>query len=226
MKINVCNQIYEVIVEHKAIKHVYLRVVDEQTLKVTCSPKVSHDYILAFLQSKQDWILQAMKKREQLQHSTKFHIINQTIYYLGECYSIIYEQKDKKKLWFNNDLYYVQLPNGSSEDALRLFYRYHEKDLVKIIDELRVKWDCVMDEYHLPHPTIRVKYLTGRHGQCTHRKNEIVLSTRMIHFSKECIDAVLWHEYCHLVVPNHSKRFYDLVLMHMPNYNQLKDQIK
>jgi len=36
----------------------------------------------------------------------------------------------------------------------------------------------------------------------------------------QCLDYVLLHEYAHLLVPNHSKKFYDLVGSFMPDYRE------
>lgn len=40
--------------------------------------------------------------------------------------------------------------------------------------------------------------------------------------SAGCVDSVLWHEYAHLIVPNHSQRFYSVILHHMPDYEVRK----
>ena len=42
----------------------------------------------------------------------------------------------------------------------------------------------------------------------------------------EAIDAVIVHELCHIIHPNHSKDFYKLVESYIPNYKQLDKYLK
>ncbi|HCK88937.1 MAG TPA: M48 family peptidase, partial [Erysipelotrichaceae bacterium] len=37
---------------------------------------------------------------------------------------------------------------------------------------------------------------------------------------------VLLHEYAHLLVPNHSKAFYDIVRKYMPEWKTYSDMLK
>ncbi|MPN62224.1 hypothetical protein SDC9_209971 [bioreactor metagenome] len=95
--------------------------------------------------------------------------------------------------------------------------------LMKILEIQRTRWDRVIEMYHINKlPTIKIKSLTSKWGSCLVEKAEITMNLKLIHYPLQCIDYVLWHEYVHLVVPNHSKRFYDLVEYHMPEYKNAK----
>ncbi len=67
-------------------------------------------------------------------------------------------------------------------------------------------------------------------GSATLCKNlidvKINLSTRLIHFSLECVDYVVFHELCHLIFQNHSKEFYSLQEYFVPNYKIIKDYLQ
>ena len=50
-----------------------------------------------------------------------------------------------------------------------------------------------------------------RWGSCTHEDRTIRISDRLIPMPSWVIDYVLVHELAHLIEPNHSKRFHELV---------------
>ena len=50
-----------------------------------------------------------------------------------------------------------------------------------------------------------------RWGSCTHQDRTIRISDRMIAMPSWVIDYVLVHELAHLIEPNHSKKFHELV---------------
>ena len=43
---------------------------------------------------------------------------------------------------------------------------------------------------------------------------------------EEAIDAIIVHELCHIVHPNHSKYFYNLVETYIPNYKEIDKYLK
>lgn len=40
------------------------------------------------------------------------------------------------------------------------------------------------------------------------------------------VDAIIVHELCHIIHPNHSKDFYDLVKKYIPNYDNIDKWLK
>lgn len=67
--------------------------------------------------------------------------------------------------------------------------------------------------------TVRLKYNSSNWGSCSSKRN-INLSTRLLFAPPAVIDYVIIHELAHLVHPNHSPRFWQLVARIMPDYKQ------
>lgn len=63
-------------------------------------------------------------------------------------------------------------------------------------------------------------------GSCNHHKGYINVSLRLLLAPKAVVDAVLVHELCHLVHPNHSKSFWSLVYQIFPEYKQANQWLK
>ena len=59
-----------------------------------------------------------------------------------------------------------------------------------------------------------------------HQDGSIRLNWRLIHFKLNVIDYVVAHELSHLRVMDHSPRFWDTVESVMPDYQQLRRQLK
>ena len=60
-------------------------------------------------------------------------------------------------------------------------------------------------------------------GSCHPRTKKIFLNWQIIMAPIEVIDYVIVHELCHLLVANHSKRFWSKVARFKPDY---KEQIR
>ena len=72
---------------------------------------------------------------------------------------------------------------------------------------------------------ITIKQIKYAWGSCSSKKN-ITLNLELIKYSQETIRYVILHELCHIKYMNHSKDFWNLVEKYMPNYKQVKKEIK
>ena len=77
-------------------------------------------------------------------------------------------------------------------------------------------------EFNLPLPTLLVRQMRSRWGSCTPRTGRIRLSPELVRAAPGCLDYVLLHECCHLLVPDHSARFYALQQRLLPAWRQWK----
>lgn len=72
---------------------------------------------------------------------------------------------------------------------------------------------------------ISVKETYNQWGSCSARGN-LSFALRLIKFKKEVIDYVVAHEVSHLIVKDHSKRFWKTVESICPNYKALKKSLR
>ena len=115
----------------------------------------------------------------------------------------------------------VENVKAFQERIEKTFYDYAARQLQAMILERRGEWDReICQKNHIPLPRITLKYMTSRWGSCTPASRHISISKRLIHYPVRCLDYVLLHEYAHLLVPNHSKAFYQVISEYMPDYKE------
>jgi predicted metal-dependent hydrolase len=87
---------------------------------------------------------------------------------------------------------------------------------------------ALLNAVHFPQrrfKTLRLKYANSLWGSCSN-EGSISISTRLLLAPDEVIDYVLIHELAHLLVPNHSRKFWKLVEQAMPHYKQCELWLK
>ena len=72
---------------------------------------------------------------------------------------------------------------------------------------------------------ISIRNQRTRWGSCSKRGN-LNFNHRIVGLAPELVDYVVVHELCHLAELNHSKQFWKLVEQTMPNYNELRKELK
>jgi predicted metal-dependent hydrolase len=73
-------------------------------------------------------------------------------------------------------------------------------------------------------PVVRVSRMQRRWGSCG-PNGTITLNTELVRAPKRCIDYVIIHELCHLVVPTHSSRFYALLSECLPEWKETRARL-
>ncbi|MFW6016452.1 MAG: M48 family metallopeptidase, partial [bacterium] len=74
-------------------------------------------------------------------------------------------------------------------------------------------------------PKISIKKMKTRWGSCNKKLNRINLNLKLIHQPLVCIEYVITHELIHLMHPNHSKKFYNMLEVVMPDYKSKKKML-
>ena len=215
------DKLYEIVIEKKRIKNIYLRVKDDKIL-VTCPYYVAKWQVMKFIETKKSWISKVNVKRNT---NSKLQV-GDTIFYRGkECKLVLLI--GPKSIRIDEDAIYIRTKDGSLEKSLMVFYEYGKKILLQDIYELQDKYLRILEEYgYNLEPEYSVKYLKSMWGVCYNRKNKINISARLIHFDKESLEAILWHELLHFVIPNHSKRYHEVIELYMPRYNEIVKNLK
>ena len=217
--ININGRFYKLLIIRKNISNIYLRIKDD-TLEVTCPKYLNDNEVVDFVNKKSSWIIKNTIKREIKQNNSKL-LVNEYIYYLGKKYYLtILIGKPRVLIKDNNLIIYAK--DISISEALKVFYKDGQKELLKIINDVQGRYLNIIRDYgYNLVPEYKFKLLKSAWGINYTKKNLIVINEKLIHFDKKYIEAVLWHEILHFVIPNHSKRFHEVLEYHMPNYKEL-----
>ena len=78
--------------------------------------------------------------------------------------------------------------------------------------------------FKIPFPDLWIRPMTTRWGSCT-PAGRIILNIELIKAPKDCIDYVITHELCHLLEPNHSARFWQLLGALMPDWDERRGRL-
>lgn len=116
----------------------------------------------------------------------------------------------------------------NSEDSLsweERFYRYAEPLLNAYISKVLPSY---WEQLHLKQavPTFKLRKMSSLHGVYYRLKNRITFNLKLVHLRPELIDYVVVHELAHMVIRNHSPKFYQLVATLLPDYKQRIKQLK
>ena len=67
---------------------------------------------------------------------------------------------------------------------------------------------------------VKLRKMKSEWGNCSYEKKDLTFNTYLYYMSEKFIEAIVVHEVAHIFVPNHSKKFYDLVLKYLPDYRK------
>ena len=122
----------------------------------------------------------------------------------------------------------ISYPKDLDEEAKKYNIDRGVKKLLKYNTEVFLEkkvpyWSKVTN---IPYKQFKVNDATSKFGSCIPSKKVMHFSSRLIMLPEDKIDAVIVHELCHIVYPNHSKDFYNLVREFIPNYDEINKWLK
>lgn len=205
MQYEVDNICYEVELQKKKIKNLYIRYKDGK-IYINVPFSISKYDIYKLL----DDNINAL--RRMIKHDNKK--IENT--FLGENIDIVSISNLKYPEVVNGKLYIKD--KNKIDDAM--------KQLAQPIFQDRLNYIYNLFEESIPFPTLKIRKMTSRWGVCNRRNISITLNLDLIKLNPIYLDYVIVHELCHFVHFNHSKSFWDTVSKYCPSYKLLRKSLR
>ena len=79
--------------------------------------------------------------------------------------------------------------------------------------------------YNFQFNKIFIRNQKTRWGSCSQKRN-LNFNYRIIYLPQHIIDYIIVHELCHLKEFNHSRRFWNLVALQIPNYLEIRRELR
>ena len=166
-------------------------------------------------------------------------------------YSLIYSERKTLTIQIKNGKVTVRAPYGVSREVVEKFVNKHSNWIVKNLEKSKnteEKFDALSDleieklkkdakvylkertEYFamimgLNYGRITITSAKTRFGSCSSKGN-ICYSYRLMLYPEAAREYVVVHELSHLVLMNHSKKFYSLIEKILPDYKKRRALLK
>ena len=206
MKVVINNEEVDVIIVYKNNKNLYIRVKDNK-FYVTCNKYYTIDKIKEIINNN----ITSLTKM----YNKALKVNNNTNYYLGKEYIVVYDC-NVKKLFIDNDMIFVKdkkmLENFFHNECLRIF-------------EERINIYRLLFK-NLPIFKLKVRSMKTRWGVNNQKSMSITLNSELIKKDISLIDYVVVHELCHFYEANHSKRFWLEVEKRYPYYKLARKRMR
>lgn len=214
----------------KQVKNINLRVKPDLSITVSANMNISEIKIDEFVASKGDFILKSLDKfRLSLTLSTapKKYISGESFNVLGNDVRLKVVTSAVNHVTY--DGVFLQLETKNIEDSLKKekqIKKWYQEQRNLVFNEVATNVYQNFIKHGVSYPTIRQRNMISRWGSCLPKKGTITLNTKLFETPRICIEYVVMHEFCHFLVPNHSKAFYTLLGTMMPNWKQRKELLE
>ena len=210
MKIEIDGEFYNLIIDKKVNnKNTYIRVRENMDIYVTTNYFTSNKYILELIDKNLDNIKKMISK------SKKRNDKKDEFFFLGKKYDLIYLNNGDFQL--GNEKVFVK-PNFDIEK----WYKKQAEIIFK--EELDKMYNSFI--YKIPYPILTIRKMKSRWGVCNVKTKRITLNLELIKKDLIYLDYVIIHELSHLIYPNHSRDFWKCVEDNMPNYKNIRKELK
>ena len=218
---------YPVKVSLKKMKQVRLKVFPSGEIRLSAPQNTPEDWIEKYLIDKTSWIeekldvfiqTKAIEKEEHFSSGTSTRILGRQLtveVYPANKKQIAVEDGILKVLTYEQEQYRIdsQVNNWWQQSSRRYFQEVVER-LYPIIKKHEVEM-----------PKVCVKKMSTLWGSCSRKNSTINLNYYLYKASAPCVEYVILHEMIHFLYPHHNKDFYDLLTVHMPDWQERKKQL-
>jgi len=202
------------VVHIKKIKNTYFRIKNNQ-LVVTTNKYTSKKVIQQYLLTKFELFHQRLKTEKEKELEYEITLWNHK-------YQIILINGNFQYRFNNNQI----IIHSKSTDINKIKKEVLKKETEIKLNEVHfIVLETIKKSGLSPLP-IKLKYLRSKFGSYHRKDKEITLNTFLARLDSIYLTYVLYHEYAHALVFNHSKDFYNLLSLWMPNHKLYQKDLK
>lgn len=160
-------------------------------------------------------------------------ITGEKILYLGENYTVVRKESNTNKLSVSideiNKVLNICVPDfledeiDIKENVDKAVKKLFKNNTTVILQEKLKLWTKKMN---IEYSYFKVNDTSSKYGSCMPKTKRLFFSLRLIMLPSEIIDLIVVHELSHIIHPNHSKEFYDLIKEYICDYDKKDKWLK
>lgn len=149
------------------------------------------------------------------------------IFGLNYSVNVYYLKTEKPELNLGKDFINIHLPMNYRKNnnqkllntiLLKMYIKIAENEIENIMEKARHTFGFAPEDYE-------IQKISGALATCDKDLQSILINPYIVMYSKEIIEYIIFHEFCHLKYKTHSKKFYDMLKKYKPNFETIAKQI-
>ena len=211
--------------KRKKVKNINLRIRSDCSIVVSANNRVSESIIEEFLQHKSNYIINAIKKYEEIyryNNENKTFLSGESFRYLGKDLRLKVAQGNNA---ITTDGIYLMLTVTDKNDSLlkgEIITKWYDTQCKEIFQEFVNEISILFNKYGVITPKFKIRNMTSRWGSCNYKKGIITLNKKLIEVPRNAIQYVIMHEFIHFMHHGHSEKFYEMLSTLMPDWKARK----
>ncbi len=208
----------------KKVKNINLRIRSDGSVHISAAPRVPIDQIEKFLQKNAAFILHAIDEMEKRRKQMPFLTLQDgdTIYLAGKAYVLDVRLGLHNTIRRNGNTVYMEVIENTPAIRQQLYHTLLQQEGKRLFPGSAIRMVSKLSDYPIEMPSLRQRIMRSRWGSCMPYKGIITMNTYLAIMPERIIDHVMLHELCHLIHPNHSRHFYNVMTMIMPDWKERK----
>lgn len=199
---------YQIVIKNN--KHTYFRIKDDYVL-VTTNKKMVH-LIDSYLYEHFNSLYQKINRKPEVSANS--------IQLRGKSYHLSFHEGRFRYLISDSEVM------AWGKDIMSTKKKIYINEIKKMIVDVHPKVLKVIANNQLKELPIKYKYLKSKFGSYHKKHDEITLNTFLATLDPIYLEYVLFHEYAHKIIFNHSKAFYDILDTWMIEHKIIQKALK
>ena len=197
-------------------------------LQVRVPEYVGDERVAAFLQKKRRWIRSKVAEIQLLPpQRTKELVSGESFAYLGRHYRLKVQEGHQVGVSLSGGYLKATIRPTEQDEHKTLKIQQYLQNWYrnKAQERLKEKTDRFAKQIGVSPAAVSVRNFKSRWGSCD-KKGQVVFNWNIIKAPHSVVDYVVVHELCHLIHPNHSKEFWQVVSRFDSNYLEHRQWLK
>lgn len=184
---------------------------------------ITKEKIQTLVEEKAKWISEKLREYEDESIKKRNYVLGKQVKILGENFKLELQYDNVKlpKLAVEEKIVKITMPNRykkvDTSDIVgilleKMYERLARQEIEDAMEKTRIMIGIAPEDYE-------IKRIKNTLAKCGNDK-KIIINPDIAMYSRETIDYIILHEFCHLKYKTHAKKFYEMIEQYMPNYEE------
>ena len=209
--------------EVKTVKNINIRIRPDMTVYVSSNPQTQLSEVEKILTEKKAYIFAALDRYAEMNkyasHEREY-VSGESFRFLGRDLRLKVALGEKNTVDTDGLFLFLTVKENKKELKKRTVEQYFYKTCEQEIGDICREIYRYFEKYNVTFPQIRFRSMISRWGSCQPKRKVLTFNRRLIEMPKICIEYVVLHEFVHFLQADHSKKFYALMTMFMPDWKK------